>query len=135
MKKTEDCFLKVKSDYLKFLSKERIFTNSTTDKISNLKKIYMKKVGKIQKKIGLIKVDTNGNELFVIKALQKIIKKNKPAIIVEINNDILSIDKILKKHSYKGYYYSVEKKKFVELEKKSTLNKYYLQKKHLYKQF
>ena len=99
------------------------------------KKIYMKKVGKIQKKIGLIKVDTNGNELFVIKALQKIIKKNKPAIIVEINNDILSIDKILKKHSYKGYYYSVEKKKFVELEKKSTLNKYYLQKKHLYKQF
>ena len=74
-------------------------------------KIHMKKVGKIQKKIGLIKVDTNGNELFVIKALQKIIKKNKPAIIVEINNDIPSIDKILKKHSYKGYYYSVEKKK------------------------
>ena len=98
-------------------------------------KIHMKKVGKIKKKIGLIKVDTNGNELFVIKALQKIIKKNKPAIIVEINNDIPSIDKILKKHSYKGYYYSVEKKKFVELEKKSTLNKYYLQKKHLYKQF
>ena len=98
-------------------------------------KIHMKKVGKIQKKIGLIKVDTNGNELFVIKALQKIIKKNKPAIIVEINNDIPSIDKILKKHSYKGYYYSVEKKKFIELEKKSTLNKYYLQKKHLYKQF
>ena len=99
------------------------------------KKIYMKKVGKIQKKIGLIKVDTNGNELFVIKALQKIIKKNKPAIIVEINNDIPSIDKILKKHSYKGYYYSVETKKFIESEKKSTLNKYYLQKEHLYKQF
>ena len=95
----------------------------------------MKKVGKIQKKIGLIKFDTNGNELFVIKALHKIIKKNKPAIIVEINNDILSIDKILKKYSYKGYYYSVEKKKFIKSEKKSTLNKYYLQKEHLYKQF
>ena len=43
MKKTDDCFLKVKSDYLKFLSKERIFTNSTTDKISNLKKIYIQR--------------------------------------------------------------------------------------------
>jgi FkbM family methyltransferase len=95
-------------------------------------KIYMKKVGKIQKNIGLIKVDTNGNELFVIKALQKIIKKNKPAIIVEINNDILSIDKILKKYSYKGYYYSIEKKKFFEKGKKLAVNKYYLQKEHLY---
>ena len=94
-------------------------------------KIYMKKVGKMQKKISLIKVDTNGNELFVIKALQKIIKKNKPVIIVEINNDITSIDKILKKHSYKGYYYSIEKKNFFEKGKKSTVNKYYLQKEHL----
>ena len=96
------------------------------------KKIYMKKVGKIQKKIGLIKVDTNGNELFVIKALLKIIKKNKPAMIVEIGSHIPSVDKMLKKYSYKGYYYSVEKKKFVEKGKKSTLNKYYLQKEHLY---
>jgi len=96
------------------------------------KKIYMKKVGKIQKKIGLIKVDTNGNELAVIKALLKIIKKNKPAMIVEIGSHIPSVDKILKKYSYKGYYYSVEKEKFVEKGKKSTLNKYYLQKEHLY---
>jgi len=96
-------------------------------------KIHMKKVGNIKKKIGLIKVDTNGNELFVIKALLKIIKKNKPAMIVEINKDIASIDKILKKYSYEGHYYSIEKKKFIKSEQKSTLNKYYLQKEHLKK--
>ena len=99
------------------------------------KKVYMKKVGKLNKNIGLIKSDTNGNELFVIKALLNIIKKDKPAIIIEITNDIPAIDKILKKYSYKGYYYSIETKKFIKSEKKSTLNKYYLQKEHLNKEF
>ena len=98
-------------------------------------KIHMKKVGTIKKKIGLIKVDTNGNELFVIKELLKIIKKDKPALIVEINNDIPNIDKILSKYSYKGYYYSIEKNKFITTEKKSTVNKYYLQKSHFQKKF
>ena len=41
MKKTEDCFLKVKNDYLKFLNKEKIFNKSIADKITNLKKIYI----------------------------------------------------------------------------------------------
>ena len=41
MKKTEDCFLKVKSDYLKFLNKEKIFNKSTADKIINLKRTYI----------------------------------------------------------------------------------------------
>jgi len=41
MKKTEDCFLKVKNDYLKFLNKEKIFNKSTVDKITNLKRIYI----------------------------------------------------------------------------------------------
>jgi len=41
MKKTEDCFLKVKNDYLKYLSKERIFGKSKTVKIKSLKKIYI----------------------------------------------------------------------------------------------
>ena len=91
----------------------------------------MKKIEKIKKKIGLIKIDTNGNELFVIKSLLRIIKKDKPAMIVEINNDIPFIDKILKKFLYEGYYYSIENKKFIKLEQKSTVNKYYLQKKHL----
>ena len=41
MKEIEDCFLKVKKDYLKFLNKEKIFNKSTVDKIISLKKIYI----------------------------------------------------------------------------------------------
>ena len=41
MKETEDCFLKVKNDYLSFLRKEKIFDKSTADKITNLKKTYI----------------------------------------------------------------------------------------------
>ena len=41
MKKIEDCFLTVKNDYLKFLSKEKIFDKSEADKIKNLKKTYI----------------------------------------------------------------------------------------------
>ena len=93
----------------------------------------MKKVGKLNKNIGLIKSDTNGNDLLVIKTLLNIIKKDKPALIIEINDNIPTIDKILKKYLYKGYYYSIEKKKFIKSEKKSSVNKYYLQKKHLIK--
>ena len=41
MKKAEDCFLKVKDDYLKLLYKEKIFDRSIADKISSLKKTYI----------------------------------------------------------------------------------------------
>jgi len=41
MKKTENCFLKVKNDYLKFLNKEKIFYKSRTAQINNLRKIYI----------------------------------------------------------------------------------------------
>ena len=41
MKKVEDCFLKVKNDYLKFLSKEKIFDKSRATKIKSLKKTYI----------------------------------------------------------------------------------------------
>ena len=41
MKETENCFLKVKNDYLKFLNKEKIFNKSTADKITSLKRIYI----------------------------------------------------------------------------------------------
>ena len=41
MKETKNCFLKVKNDYLKFLSKEKIFYKSNASKILNLKKTYI----------------------------------------------------------------------------------------------
>ena len=39
--KEEDCFLKVKKDYLFFLKKEEIFGKSKATKIKSLKKIYI----------------------------------------------------------------------------------------------
>ena len=41
MKEAEDCFLKVKKDYLKFLKKEKIINRSKNTKINNLKKNYI----------------------------------------------------------------------------------------------
>ena len=41
MKKTEDCFLKVKNDYLNFLNKEKSFDQSKEAKIESLKKVYI----------------------------------------------------------------------------------------------
>ena len=41
MKETEDCFLKVKRNYLSFLNKEKIFNQSKIVKIKNLRKIYI----------------------------------------------------------------------------------------------
>jgi len=41
MKKTEECFLKVKNDYLNFLNKEKIFDQSKEVKIESLKKFYI----------------------------------------------------------------------------------------------
>ena len=41
MKETEDCFLKVKKDYLRFLKKEKIINRSKITKIKNLKKNYI----------------------------------------------------------------------------------------------
>ena len=41
MKRMEDCFLKVKNDYLKLLNKEKIFGKSAADKITSLKKTYI----------------------------------------------------------------------------------------------
>jgi len=41
MKEIEDCFAKVKNDYLKFLSKEKIFNKSKASKIKVLKRTYI----------------------------------------------------------------------------------------------
>ena len=41
MKETEDCFLKVKNDYLRFLNREKIFDKSIASKILSLRKTYI----------------------------------------------------------------------------------------------
>ena len=94
-------------------------------------KIFIRKLGKLNKKIDLIKIDTNGNELFVLKGILNIIKKDKPALIVEDSPDTYKIKKLLKKYSYEAFYYSLDLKKFTSKKNKHALNLYYLQKKHL----
>ena len=50
MKEKEDCFIKVKRDYLRFLNKEKIFDKSKVAKIESLKKIYIPMSFWIEKK-------------------------------------------------------------------------------------
>ncbi len=93
-------------------------------------KLFIKKFDEFNKIIHLIKIDTNGYELSIIKGLIKTIKKDKPALIIEDNKDGKIIDKILKKYSYRPFYYSINLKKFIKNKTKNSLNKYYLQRTH-----
>ena len=95
------------------------------------KKIFIKKITKFKIKIDLIKIDTNGFELQVLKGLIKIINKNKPAIILESNQDIKKIEKILRKLSYRSYYFSTSKNELEKVKNKYPLNTFFLQKKHI----
>jgi len=95
------------------------------------KKIHIKKINKINTNIDLIKIDTNGYEMQVIKGLKSIISYSKPVIILETNQDILKIKNFLKEHSYNDYCYDVKEKKLKRVKKKYPLNTFFLQKKHL----
>ena len=50
MQSTEECFKKVKKDYLKFLNKEKIFGTSKEDQIKSLKNFYIPMSFWIEKK-------------------------------------------------------------------------------------
>ena len=94
-------------------------------------KIYLKKIRRIKTKISLIKIDVNGHELSVIRGLSTLIKRDKPALIIETNKDIKIIGKFLKKYGFKKYLFSNEENRFSEVKKKYPLNTYFLQKNHL----
>ena len=83
MKETEDCFLKVKKDYLKFLKKEKIFGKSNKNKIKNLKNYYIpmsfwieKKYIEKKKTLFLGLSGGQGSGKTTISAILKIILKN-----------------------------------------------------------
>ena len=57
--------------------------------------LSIKKVGVFKKKIHLIKIDTNGFELPIIKGLIKTIKKDLPVMLIEVNKDQKKISQIL----------------------------------------
>jgi len=102
------------------------------------KKIYLKKIKKIKTKIDLIKIDVNGHELSVVKGLSKVIKRDKPALIIEgglqssdDDDDIKIIASHLKKYGFKKYLFHNKYNKFYRIKKNYPLNTYFLQKKHL----
>ena len=70
----ENCFLKVKNDYLNFLNNEAIYNKSKSSKIKNLKKIYIpisfwinnkcKKKGYKYQKVGIILLGLNDVDVY-----------------------------------------------------------------------
>ena len=72
-----------------------------------------------------------GHELSVLKGLSKIIKRDKPALIIETGDDIKIIEKNLKKYGFKKYSFSNKYNKFMKIKKNYPLNTYFLQKNHL----
>ena len=66
-------------------------------------KIKVKKYRLTKDKIDLIKIDTNGSEVGIVKTLLPLVKRDNPVFIIE-NNNIREIYKILKKYKYKKYY-------------------------------
>ena len=97
--------------------------------------LNIKKIKFLKFTIDLIKIDTNGYEYSVIKGMEKIIKKNKPALIIEINKDSRKIDTFLKRLGYFGYYYSSFEDKLVKKQMPNCTNKFFLQKNMYYKFF
>ena len=79
----------------------------------------------------MIKLDVNGNGLSVIDGLSHIIKRDKPALIVETDFEILDIYKKLKPYGFDKYFFSLTNNKFIKIKKKLPLNTYFLQKSHL----
>jgi len=149
MKETEDCFLKVKNDYLSFLRKEKIFDKSTESKILSLKRIYIPISfwieNKYKKKGKTLFLGFSGGQgsgkTTVVKILKIILKKFfKRKIYVSSIDDFYKTLKDRNKMSYithplfktrgvpgthdinliKKFFYSIKKKKF----KKTKLPKF-----------
>ncbi len=125
-----------------FYKKKRLLEQLEIDfkfkkNLSILKKsIYLKKVQKINYKISLIKIDVNGHEFSIVKGLREIIKRDKPAMLIE--TDTTSLDKennkianFLKKFNYEKYEFSKSGRSFSKIKSRYPLNTYFLQKDHL----
>ena len=106
------------TDYNNLKFRLNFFFNKINKNFKLIKeKIKIQKLDKLNLKPDLIKIDTEGSELDVIKSSLKTIKKNKPLIIVEYNHiNFLNIKKILIKLGYKAYIY--ENNNFVLLNNK-----------------
>ena len=66
-------------------------------------KLRLRRFEILRDRIQLIKIDTNGSEKDIINSLIRLIKRDKPVLIIE-NNDVKNIYKILKKYNYQKYF-------------------------------
>ena len=82
-------------------------------------------------KISLVKIDVNGHEYSVVQGLLNIIKKDKPAMIIETDKNIKKIEILLKKFNYKKYLFDSNQNKFIKIKNNYPLNTFFLQKEHL----
>ena len=82
-------------------------------------------------KISLVKIDVNGHEYSVVQGLRNIIKKDKPAMIIETDKNIKKIEILLKKFNYKKYLFDSNQNKFIKIKNNYPLNTFFLQKEHL----
>jgi len=96
-------------------------------------KIKIKKIKKINIRIDLIKIDVNGYEFSVIKGIKDIIKRDRPALLIETGSEINKIKKFLKAYSYGHFIYSNKTKQFYKAKENYSLDTYFLQNKHLQK--
>jgi len=121
-----------KNGFLYSFEKNKIIFNllkKNTRKFKNLK-LYHGEVGIkknqiiidyiIKKKIDFIKIDIDGLDLLALKSCERIIKRNKPKILIELSENSkdvynihwLSVIKFLKKYSYSFYCVKEYPKKF-----------------------
>ena len=123
------------SQNLKNLKKritEYTYINHKNIKFKEIK-CYFKNLPKIHEKISIIKIDVEGEEYNVLKAINNILIKNKPLIFIEYNsNNFKKIFSFLIKKKYTAYYFKDNKlvliKKInnlnnvIKLRKKRTIN-------------
>ena len=68
--------------------------------------VEKKKLDSFNLKPDLIKIDVEGEELKVLKSSEQILKKYKPVIIIEINENPKMIEKYFQRFGYYLYYFT-----------------------------
>jgi len=106
---------KIKLYLYKFLSHSSIFEIHpiTNEKSRGFIEVYAIPLDEyeINEKIGLIKIDTEGSEINIIKGAIRKIKENKPKLVIELHNknDEKIIREILNFYDFSEDFYSISK--------------------------
>lgn len=107
-------FASFHKNYVKF-SMKNTFPGKTFRLFKRKIKVIKLDNLKIKKKINLIKIDSEGHDLQVVKGARKTIKKNEPVLLIEYNQELYSkISSELGKN-FRPYYYSISNNNFVAI--------------------